>query len=118
MEVLTFRRCSPADIATCLRGHVRAGCEARSLAKGDLFPGPKMPVNIDIVYPQIFEGFLPVCNLFIHMERFLPVCRVNDFEIADVLSPKAKRTARFLSGILNFIHFRESRCGVYLDLQK
>ncbi|XP_062447009.1 kinetochore protein Nuf2-like isoform X2 [Rhea pennata] len=67
MEVLTFRRCSPADIATCLRGHVRAGCEARSLAKGDLFPGPKMPVNIDIVYPQIFEGFLPVCNLFIHI---------------------------------------------------
>ncbi|XP_062437393.1 kinetochore protein Nuf2 [Rhea pennata] len=142
MEVLTFPRYSPADIVTYLRGHVLAGSEARSLAKGDLFPSPKpevlhmifmrilqkvygirlehfymMPVNIDIMYPQIFEGFLPVCNLFIHMERFLPVCRVNDFQIADVLSPKAKRTARFLSGILNFIHFRESRRGVYLDLQ-
>ncbi|NXX84204.1 NUF2 protein, partial [Urocolius indicus] len=76
-----------------------------------------MPVNVDIMYPQIFEGFLPVCNLYIHMERFLPVCRVNDFQIADVLSPKAKRTARFLSGILNFVNFREHRRAVYLELQ-
>ncbi|NWT43567.1 NUF2 protein, partial [Chroicocephalus maculipennis] len=76
-----------------------------------------MPVNVDIMYPQIFEGFLPVCNLYIHMERLLPVCRINDFQIADVLNPKTKRTARFLSGILNFVNFRELRREVYLELQ-
>ncbi|NXP70519.1 NUF2 protein, partial [Ramphastos sulfuratus] len=50
-------------------------------------------------------------------ERLLPVCRINDFQIADVLNPKAKRTARFLSGILNFVHFRELRRETYLELQ-
>ncbi|NWU78392.1 NUF2 protein, partial [Onychorhynchus coronatus] len=76
-----------------------------------------MPGDMNIMYPQIYEGFLPVCNLYIHMERLLPVCRINDFQIADVLSPKTKRTVRFLSGILNFVNFREFRREVYLELQ-
>ncbi|NWI74852.1 NUF2 protein, partial [Dryoscopus gambensis] len=76
-----------------------------------------MPVNVDIIYPQIYEGFLPVCNLYIHMERLLPICRINDFQIADILNPKTKRTARFLSGILNFVTFQEFQRRVYLELQ-
>ncbi|NXF03332.1 NUF2 protein, partial [Smithornis capensis] len=76
-----------------------------------------MPANVDIMHPQIYEGFLPICNLYIHMERFLPVCRIHDFQIADVLNPKPKRTVRFLSGIVNFINFREFRLQVYLELQ-
>ncbi|KFZ66486.1 Kinetochore protein Nuf2, partial [Podiceps cristatus] len=76
-----------------------------------------MPVNVEIMYPQIFEGFLPICNLYIHMERLVPVCRITDFLIVDVLNPKLKRTARFLSGFLNFVNFRESRREVYLKLQ-
>ncbi|NWS25093.1 NUF2 protein, partial [Polioptila caerulea] len=76
-----------------------------------------MPLNVDIIYPQIYEGFLPVCNLYIHMERLLPMCRISDFQIADVLNPKTKRTVRFLSGILNFVNFREFRREAYLELQ-
>ncbi|NXU78960.1 NUF2 protein, partial [Oreotrochilus melanogaster] len=76
-----------------------------------------MPANTHITYPQIYEGFLPVCNLYIHMERLLPVCCIPDFQIADVLNPKTKRTIRFLSGLLNFISFRELRREVYLELQ-
>uniref|UniRef100_A0A8C9G5Y6 Kinetochore protein NUF2 n=1 Tax=Pavo cristatus TaxID=9049 RepID=A0A8C9G5Y6_PAVCR len=142
MEVLTFPRYSPDEIVAYLRSHVLVGAEARNLTKADLFVTLKpevlhmifirilqkvygirlehfymMPVNVDIVYPQVVEGFLPVCNLCIHMERFLPVCRVNDFQISDVINPKAKRTARFLSGILNFVHFRECRREAYLELQ-
>ncbi|XP_040466639.1 kinetochore protein Nuf2 isoform X2 [Falco naumanni] len=146
MEMMTFPRYSPDDIISYLRSHVLAGAEARNLAKGDVFGSGSgsakpevlhmiymrilqkvygirlehfymMPVNVDIIYPQIFEGFLPVCNLYIHMERLLPVCRINDFQIADVLNPKTKRTARFLSGLLNFVNFREFRREVYLDLQ-
>ncbi|KAM6065790.1 kinetochore protein Nuf2 [Chlamydotis macqueenii] len=142
METLTFPRYSPDDIIGYLRSHVLTGAEARNLVKSDVFGNPKievlhmiymrilqkvygirlehfymMPVNVDIMYPQIFEGFLPVCNLYIHMERFLPVCRINDFQIADVLNPKTKRTIRFLSGILNFVNFRELRREVYLELQ-
>ncbi|NWS38781.1 NUF2 protein, partial [Probosciger aterrimus] len=75
-------------------------------------------LNMGVMYPQIFEGFLPFFFFYIHMERLLPVCQINDFQIADVLNPKTKRTVRFLSGILNFMHFRESRREVYLELQQ
>uniref|UniRef100_A0A8C8R7X5 Kinetochore protein NUF2 n=1 Tax=Pelusios castaneus TaxID=367368 RepID=A0A8C8R7X5_9SAUR len=142
MDHLTFPRYNPNDIITHVRNQILAGSETKNFSKNDLFPNPKpevlqmifmrtlqnvygirlehfymMPITIDIVYPQIFEGFLPICNLYINMDRFLPVCRVNDFQIADVINPKAKRTARFLSGIVNFIHFRESRREVYMEFQ-
>lgn len=118
------------------------GNEAKNISKSDLFPEVKpevlhmifrrtlqrvygirldhfymMPVTFETAYPQIFDGFLPIGNLFIHMERFFPICRVNDFQPADVISPKAKKTARFLSGILNFFLFFESRREVYLKIQ-
>ncbi|XP_019357426.1 PREDICTED: kinetochore protein Nuf2 [Gavialis gangeticus] len=139
---LTFPRYGPNDLLTHLRNQVLAGAEAKNLVKSDLFPSPKpevlhmifmrvlqnvygirlehfymMPVTVEIIYPQILEGFLPVCNLYIHMGRFLPICRVNDFQIADIINPKAKRTARFLSAILNFIHFQGSCRNAYLELQ-
>ncbi|XP_054021431.1 kinetochore protein Nuf2 [Dryobates pubescens] len=142
METLTFPRYSPDDIVCYLRSHILTGAEARNLVKGEVFGTPKlevlhmiymrilqkiygvriehfymMPVKVDIMYPQILEGFLPVHNLYSHMERLLPVCRIHDFQIADILNPKAKRTVRFLSGILNFVHFRELRRETYLDLQ-
>ncbi|XP_074859076.1 kinetochore protein Nuf2 [Carettochelys insculpta] len=142
MDLLTFPRYNPNDLITYFRNQILTGAEAKNLSKNDLFPNPKpevlhmifmrilqnvcgirlehfymMPVTVDIMYPQIFEGFLPICNLYINMERFLPVCRVNDFHIADVLNPKAKRTARFLSGIINFINFRESRREIYMEFQ-
>ncbi|XP_027596473.1 kinetochore protein Nuf2 isoform X1 [Pipra filicauda] len=142
METMTFPRYSPDEIINSLRTYVLTGAEGRNLVKSDLFGTPKldvlhliymrilqkvyainlehfyvMPVNVDIMYPQIYDGFLPVCNLYIHMERLLPVCRINDFQIADILNPKTKRTVRFLSGILNFVNFREFRRQVYLELQ-
>ncbi|OWK60982.1 Kinetochore protein Nuf2 [Lonchura striata] len=142
METMTFPRYSPDDIISYLRSHILQGNEARNLVKGDVFGSPRldvlhmiylrilqkvcgirlehaymMPLNVDIMYPQIYEGFLPVCNLYIHMESLLPMCRISDFQIADVLNPKTKRTVRFLSGILNFVNFREFRREAYLELQ-
>ncbi|KAL2301491.1 hypothetical protein Nmel_010877 [Mimus melanotis] len=142
METMTFPRYSPDDIISYLRSHILEGAEARNLVKGDVFGNPRldvlhliylrilqrmckiqlehaymMPLNVDIMYPQIYEGFLPVCNLYIHLERLLPMCRISDFQIADVLNPKTKRTVRFLSGILNFVNFMEFQREVYLELQ-
>ncbi|KAK2543258.1 kinetochore protein Nuf2 [Columba livia] len=143
MEAFTFPRYSPEDIISYLRSHILAGSEARNLVKEDVFDNPKpdvlrmiymrilqkvygislehfymMPVNTEITYPQLFEGFLPVCNLYVHMQRLLSVCQITDFQIDDILNPKTKRTARFLSGILNFVNFREFRREAYLELQQ
>ncbi|NXD40479.1 NUF2 protein, partial [Copsychus sechellarum] len=76
-----------------------------------------MPLNVDIMYPEIYEGFLPLCSLYIRLERLLPMWGISDFQMADVLNPKIKRTARFLSGMLNFVNFMKSKHTAYLDLQ-
>ncbi|XP_039181092.1 kinetochore protein Nuf2-like, partial [Crotalus tigris] len=142
MDNCTFPRYSDNDIVVHIRNSLLSGNEAKIFSKSDLFPNVKpeilhmifmralqsvygirmehfymMPVTFETAYPQIFEGFLPIGNLFINMERFLPICRVNDFQIADIINPKAKRTTRFLSGILNFLFFCNSRREVYLEIQ-
>uniref|UniRef100_A0ABM5G9Q0 Kinetochore protein Nuf2-like n=1 Tax=Pogona vitticeps TaxID=103695 RepID=A0ABM5G9Q0_9SAUR len=142
MDNCTFPRYNENDLIVHIRTHLLTYTEAKNFSKNDLFPNVKpevlhmifmrtlqrvygirlehfymMPVTFETAYPQIFEGFLPIGNLFINMERFFPICRVSDFQIADVINPKAKRTARFLSGILNFLFFRESRHQVYLEIQ-
>ncbi|XP_051833068.1 kinetochore protein Nuf2 [Antechinus flavipes] len=139
METLSFPRLNPAEIVTHVQNSVLTGADGKTLSKNDIFPNPKsevlrkiflrtlqivygipldafymMPVNIESMYPQIMEGFLPLCNLFVYMESFLRICRVNDFEFADIFYPKGKRTCRFLSAIINFIHFRESRREIYM----
>ncbi|XP_015347390.1 kinetochore protein Nuf2 isoform X1 [Marmota marmota marmota] len=140
METLSFPRYKVAEIVVHIRNKFLTGADGKNLSKNDLYPNPKpevlymiymralqivygirlehfymMPVNTEVMYPHIMEGFLPVSNLFIHLDSFLPICRVNDFEIADILYPKAKRTSRFLSGIINFIHFREACRETYME---
>ncbi|XP_053105387.1 kinetochore protein Nuf2 isoform X2 [Hemicordylus capensis] len=142
MDNCTFPRYSDNDIVVHIRNCLLTGSEAKSFSKSDLFPKSKpevlqmifmralqsvygirlehfymMPVTFETAYPQIFEGFLPIGNLFIKMESLFPICRVHDFQVADVISPKAKKIARFLSGILNFLFFRDSRREVYLEIQ-
>uniref|UniRef100_A0A8C4LP60 Kinetochore protein NUF2 n=1 Tax=Equus asinus TaxID=9793 RepID=A0A8C4LP60_EQUAS len=140
METLSFPRYNVAEIVIHIRNKILTGTDGKNLSKNDLYPNPKpevlhmiymralqivygirlehfymMPVNSEVMYPHIMEGFLPVSNLFIHLDSFMPICRVNDFEIADILYPKAKRTSRFLSGIINFIHFREACRETYME---
>ncbi|XP_072483371.1 kinetochore protein Nuf2-like [Notamacropus eugenii] len=139
METLTFPRLTPAEIVAHIQNSILMGPDGKDLSKNDIFPNPKsevvhkifvrtlqiiygipldafhmMPVNAEVMYPQLMEGFLPLCNLFTYMEYFLLICQVNDFEFADILYPKGKRTCRFLSAIINFIHFRESRRETYM----
>lgn len=141
METLSFPRYNVADLLVQIRSKILTGPEGKNLSKSDLYPNPKpevlhaiymrvlqmvygirlehfymLPVHSEVVYPQIMEGFLPVSNLFLHLDTLMPICRVNDFEIADILCPKAKRTSRFLSGIINFIHFREDCRERYMKL--
>ncbi|XP_055993759.1 kinetochore protein Nuf2 [Sorex fumeus] len=140
METLSFPRYNVAELLVHIRNKILTGADGKNLSKSDLYPNPKpevlhaiymrvlqmvygtrlehfymLPVRSEVAFPQIMEGFLPVSNLSLHLDSFMPVCRVNDFEIADILHPKAKRTTRFLSGIINFIHFREACRETYME---
>ncbi|NXU36744.1 NUF2 protein, partial [Drymodes brunneopygia] len=142
MATMTFPLYSPDEIINFLRSHILEGADARSLGRADVFDNPRpdilfliyqqilqkvrgvrqehaivMPFNVDIMYPQIHEGFLPVCSLYARMECLLPICRIDSFQIAQPGIAKAKRTVNILSGFLNFVHFRETRRKVFLELQ-
>lgn len=133
METLSFPRYNVPELVVHIRNKLLTGADGKNLSKSDFLPNPKcdvlymiymkalqlvygvrlehfsmMPMNIEVMYPHIMEGFLPVSNLLFHMDSFMPICRVNDFEIADIIHPKVNRTNRFLSGIINFIDFREA----------
>ncbi|KAL1769769.1 kinetochore protein Nuf2 [Sigmodon hispidus] len=140
MATLSFPRYNVAELVAHIRNKLLTGTDGKNLSKNDLHPNPKpevlytiymralqivygirleqfytMPMNTEVMYPHLMEGFLPAINLFFHLDSFMPICRVNDFEISDILFPKAERTRRFLSGIINFIHFREACRETYAE---
>ncbi|MGH0154494.1 UNVERIFIED_CONTAM: hypothetical protein FKN15_027613 [Acipenser sinensis] len=114
-ENLTFPVYKVEEILAFLRSDVLAGPEARNFTKSDIVPTPKMPVNENIQHPLIYEGILPIASIYLRMCQFLPMCHVYDFQMNDLLNPKAKRTIFILCGIMNFLHFRNLRREIYLD---
>ncbi|XP_077134502.1 kinetochore protein Nuf2 isoform X1 [Ranitomeya variabilis] len=138
MDKLTFPQFPLMDLVNFFRQNILTGAEAKNFTKSDLYPNPKpewnqklfmrvlqkvynvgieqfymVPVGLDIQYPHLMEGFAPVACIVKLMDRFLPLCLIYDFHSSDVLNPKGKRTAHLLSGIVNFLHFRETRKVVY-----
>ncbi|XP_069481727.1 kinetochore protein Nuf2-A-like [Ambystoma mexicanum] len=137
---LTFPLHPINEIMVLLRQKVFTTSETRSITKNDLFPTAKPevllkiymrvlqivfgyrqehfymgPVNIDIQYFNIYEGFLPIGNVLACVEQLMPMCRVYDFQLADLISSKGKRTSYCLSGVLNFLVFRYDRRKEFLQ---
>ncbi|XP_055986141.1 kinetochore protein Nuf2-like [Sorex fumeus] len=140
MEMFSFPRYEVDELLVHIRNNILTGANGKNLSKADLYPNPKpevlraifvrvletvngmqpedfykLPAGSEVSNPQLMQGFLPVSNLFRHLKPFMLICRVSDFEMVDILHPKAKRTIRFLSAVINFIHFRESRRETYTE---
>ncbi|KAM3915499.1 kinetochore protein Nuf2 [Leptodactylus fuscus] len=140
MDKLTFPQFPAVELVNFFRQKVLTGAEAKNFTKNDIYPNPKpewvqrlfmrvlqrvfnigvdqfymVPVGLDIQYPHLMEGFAPVAHLVKLMPRFLPMCLIHDFHPSDVLYPKGKRTLYLLSGIVNFLHFRDTRKMVYTE---
>ncbi|CAH2311783.1 kinetochore Nuf2 [Pelobates cultripes] len=138
MDKLTFPLFPAIELVNFFRQNILTGTEAKNFSKIDIYPNPKpeviqrlymrvlqqvfnygmehfymVPMNLEIQYPELLEGFAPVANILKLMVRFMPMCRVHDFQPSDVLNPKGKRTLQLLSGIVNFFHFRDTRKEVY-----
>ncbi|GAB1285668.1 Kinetochore protein Nuf2 [Apodemus speciosus] len=110
METLSFPRYNVPELVVHIRNKLLTGADGKNLSKSDFLPNPKCDVlymiymrALQLVYGVRLEHFSMDAG-----DSFMPICRVNDFEIADIIHPKVNRTSRFLSGIINFIDFRES----------
>lgn len=138
MDKLTFPQFPVVDLVNFFRQKVLTGAEAKNFTKNDIYPTPKpewilklfmrvlqrvfnvgveqfymVPMHLDIQYPHLVEGFAPVAYIVKFMARLLPMCHIYDFHPSDVLNPKGKRTLYLLSGVVNFLHFRDTRRMVY-----
>ncbi|XP_075689447.1 kinetochore protein Nuf2 [Rhinoderma darwinii] len=140
MDKLTFPQYPAAELVPYFRQNVLTGAEAKNFTKNDIYPSAKtewiqklfmrilqrvfnvgveqfymVPMDLDIQYPHLMEGFSPVAHILKLMARFLPMCLIYDFHPSDVLNPKGKRTIYLLSGIVNFLHFRDTRKEIYIS---
>ncbi|XP_072276068.1 kinetochore protein Nuf2 [Pyxicephalus adspersus] len=138
MEKMTFPKFSPVDLVNFFRQHILTAAEAKNFTKNDIYPNPKLewvqkiymrvlqlvfnirvenfymiPVNLEIQYPHLVEGFAPLGYIVTLMARLLPMCRVYDFHPSDVVNPKGKQILTLLSGVVNFLHFRDTRMEIY-----
>jgi len=139
----TFPLYKVDSLVQFFRTEVLTGQEAKHFTKSDLTPLPKpevvqrlymrvlqlvfriraesqylVPLSENIQQPQLFEGAAPIMNLFLRMRQFLPMCFVHDFSLADLTAPKLKQTVTIMSGIVNFLHFRNQRLEVTLANQQ
>ncbi|XP_015203729.2 kinetochore protein Nuf2 isoform X1 [Lepisosteus oculatus] len=76
------------------------------------------PVNENTEYSAILEGVTPIFSVYVCMCQFLPMCHIYDFQLNDIISPKVKRTICILSGIMNFLHFRNLCQGMLAETQQ
>nr|ACO52024.1 Kinetochore protein Nuf2 [Aquarana catesbeiana] len=137
-DKLTFPRFSVVDLVNFFRQNILTAAEAKNFTKADIYPNPKLewvqkiymrilqqvfnlrvehfymvPVDLEIPYPHLVEGFAPLGYIVSYMARLLPICRVYEFLPSDVLNPKGKHITTLLSGIVNFLHFRNTRMDTY-----
>lgn len=142
MSENTFPLYSADKIVTFYRNEVLTGPEAKAFTRADLTPSAK-PEVVQTLYMRVLHllfGFKPECHsmvpllenihnpshyvgstailsVFTRMRQFLPMCLVHDFSLNDLLNPKKQRTLTILSGIMNFLHFRNQRMAVMLERQ-
>ncbi|KAM5148588.1 kinetochore protein Nuf2-A-like [Mantella aurantiaca] len=138
MDKMTFPKYTVVDLVNFFRQHILTTAEAKNFTKADLYPNPKLewvqkiymrvlqlvfnlrvdhfhmiPVDLEIQYPHLVEGFAPLGYIITLMSRMLPMCRVYEFHPSYVLNPKGKHIILPLSGIVNFLHFRITRMEIY-----
>ncbi|XP_039626848.1 kinetochore protein Nuf2 [Polypterus senegalus] len=139
-EGLTFPVLKVDDIVTYFQSEILTGSEAKNFNKNDIVPTPKtesiqrlymrilqfvfgikpeyhymMPVNENVQHSVLQESFLPICSIYHQMSQFLQICQVYDFQLSDLLNPRAKRTITILCGIINFLQFRKMQREVFME---
>ncbi|KAI1891009.1 hypothetical protein AGOR_G00159450 [Albula goreensis] len=137
----TFPICKVDALVHFFRNEVLTGQEAKHFTKNDITPTPK-PDSIQKLYmrilqllynirpechymvpiaenvPVLQECVIPVMSVYLRMCQFLPICHVYDFQLNDLLNPKAKRTITIMSGIVNFLNFRKLRFEMTSEYQQ
>ncbi|XP_077979578.1 kinetochore protein Nuf2-B-like [Glandiceps talaboti] len=66
--------------------------------------------------PGLHEESYHLVTFSLLMERVLITCGLDDFKVWDLTNPKPKRTARFLSGLINFKKFSDVRMETYENI--
>ena len=69
-------------------------------------------------YGELHDESIPQLSFFRAISKLMETCDVTDFSLKDIHQPDAKRFRRQLSGVINFVKFREDRLVMYTELSK
>ena len=69
-------------------------------------------------FGQLHDESIPQLSFFRAISKLMETCDVTDFSLKDIHQPDAKRFRRQLSGVINFVKFREDRLVMYTELSK
>lgn len=67
-------------------------------------------------FPELHEDSIPQMNAFRAVGKMMENCGIYDFSIKDFMNPSSKRLRKQLSGIINFMKFRDERFTVLSEL--
>lgn len=64
-------------------------------------------------HPELHKDSIKLLSLFQLLLQLLPNIGIDDFGLVDLIKPEPARYKRILSGIINFVKFREERSLVF-----
>ena len=67
-------------------------------------------------YPEMHEESVAFVNTYRACAKMMEICGIGNFTIRDFTTPNAKKLQKQLSGIINFVKFREDRLALWQDL--
>ncbi|CAK9786542.1 hypothetical protein CC85DRAFT_283150 [Cutaneotrichosporon oleaginosum] len=77
----------------------------------EMLEQPKLAATEGMANPELYMDTLGAIMFYNHCKRLADLCRVQDFNLADLIRPDQLRLRVVLSGIMNFAKFREERRG-------
>jgi kinetochore protein Nuf2 len=69
-----------------------------------------------LTYPELHEESIPHLNFLRAVLRMMDICEIHDFSLRDLSAPSSARLNKQLSGIINFVKFREEKLLLLADL--
>lgn len=91
---------------------------ALGVPEDELFkPAPEsLNYRASLEFPELHEESISEIRFIKHCIKLMNVCGIPDFGIRDLVNPTPRRLRRQMSGLVNFIRYREDKLGLYDEM--
>mmetsp|Transcript_3840 Transcript_3840/g.9049 ORF Transcript_3840/g.9049 Transcript_3840/m.9049 type:complete len:492 (+) Transcript_3840:36-1511(+) len=86
--------------------------EARGVAVDELRHTQMEGID-HLPHPELHEGSVPWLTAWRYLSQLMAICAVDEWSVRDLSHPDGKRLRRQLSGVINFLRFKEGKNRQY-----